>query len=43
MAQTGPVMHALPAAQGAQDFRALRRKLDPRGRFLNEHVRMLLG
>ena len=27
----------------AQDFRALRRKLDPRGRFLNDHVRMLLG
>ncbi|QDL53463.1 D-arabinono-1,4-lactone oxidase [Rhodoferax aquaticus] len=27
----------------AQDFRALRRRLDPQGRFLNEHVRMLLG
>ncbi len=27
----------------AQDFRSLRRKLDPQGRFLNEHVRMLLG
>ena len=27
----------------ANDFRALRRKLDPRGRFLNDHVRMLLG
>ena len=27
----------------ANDFRALRRRLDPRGRFLNEHVRMLLG
>jgi len=27
----------------AQDFRALRRKPDPQGRFLNEHVRMLLG
>jgi FAD/FMN-containing dehydrogenase len=25
------------------DFRALRRKLDPKGRFLNDHVRMLLG
>ncbi len=27
----------------AKDFRALRRKLDPKGRFLNDHVRMLLG
>ena len=27
----------------AGDFRALRRKLDPRGRFLNDHVRALLG
>ena len=27
----------------ATDFRALRRKLDPRGRFLNDHVRALLG
>ena len=27
----------------AQDFRALRRKLDPKGRFLNDHVRALLG
>ena len=27
----------------ADDFRALRRKLDPNGRFLNEHVAMLLG
>jgi FAD/FMN-containing dehydrogenase len=27
----------------AGDFRALRRKLDPRGRFLNDHLRMLLG
>jgi len=27
----------------AQEFRALRRKLDPKGRFLNDHVRMLLG
>jgi FAD/FMN-containing dehydrogenase len=27
----------------ANDFRALRRKLDPRGRFLNDHLRMLLG
>lgn len=27
----------------AADFRALRRKLDPKGRFLNDHVRMLLG
>jgi FAD/FMN-containing dehydrogenase len=27
----------------ADDFRALRRKLDPQGRFLNDHVRMLLG
>lgn len=27
----------------ANDFRALRRKLDPQGRFLNDHVRMLLG
>jgi FAD-linked oxidoreductase len=27
----------------ANDFRALRRRLDPKGRFLNEHVRMLLG
>ena len=27
----------------ANDFRALRRKLDPGGRFLNDHVRALLG
>jgi FAD/FMN-containing dehydrogenase len=27
----------------AGDFRALRRELDPKGRFLNEHVGMLLG
>ena len=27
----------------ANEFRALRRKLDPKGRFLNDHVRMLLG
>ena len=27
----------------AADFRALRRKLDPQGRFLNDHVRALLG
>ena len=27
----------------AEDFRALRRKLDPKGRFLNDHVRILLG
>lgn len=27
----------------AAEFRALRRKLDPQGRFLNDHVRMLLG
>ena len=27
----------------ADDFRALRRKLDPQGRFLNDHLRMLLG
>jgi len=27
----------------AEAFRALRRKLDPKGRFLNEHVRMLVG
>jgi FAD-linked oxidoreductase len=27
----------------AEDFRALRRKLDPKGQFLNDHVRMLLG
>ncbi len=27
----------------ADDFRALRRSLDPKGRFLNDHVRMLLG
>jgi len=27
----------------AADFRALRRKLDPRGRFLNDHVRALFG
>jgi FAD/FMN-containing dehydrogenase len=27
----------------AADFRALRRELDPTGRFLNEHVGMLLG
>lgn len=27
----------------AEDFRALRRRLDPQGRFLNDHLRMLLG
>jgi FAD/FMN-containing dehydrogenase len=27
----------------ADDFRALRRRLDPQGRFLNDHLRMLLG
>jgi FAD/FMN-containing dehydrogenase len=27
----------------AEAFRALRRRLDPRGRFLNDHLRMLLG
>jgi len=27
----------------AEDFRALRRKLDPEGRFLNDHLRMLFG
>ncbi|RFO94712.1 FAD-dependent oxidoreductase [Rhodoferax lacus] len=27
----------------AGDFRALRRRLDPKGRFLNDHVRALLG
>jgi FAD/FMN-containing dehydrogenase len=27
----------------AEDFRTLRRRLDPRGRFLNDHLRMLLG
>lgn len=27
----------------AEDFRKLRRKLDPQGRFLNDHLRMLLG
>ncbi|WP_337268576.1 D-arabinono-1,4-lactone oxidase [Oryzifoliimicrobium ureilyticus] len=27
----------------AHDFRTLRRELDPQGRFLNEHIRMLLG
>lgn len=27
----------------AGDFRALRRKLDPNGRFLNDHLRMLFG
>ncbi|KAB0682723.1 D-arabinono-1,4-lactone oxidase [Aureimonas leprariae] len=27
----------------ADDFRQLRRELDPKGRFLNDHVRMLLG
>ena len=34
------VMHLYPRAN---DFRALRRQLDPAGRFLNDHVRMLLG
>ncbi len=27
----------------AGDFRALRRRLDPKGRFLNDHLKMLLG
>ncbi|MDR3374623.1 MAG: D-arabinono-1,4-lactone oxidase [Ancalomicrobiaceae bacterium] len=27
----------------ANDFRELRRKLDPKGRFLNDHLRLLLG
>lgn len=27
----------------AEDFRALRRRLDPQGRFLNDHLRMLFG
>ncbi len=27
----------------ADDFRTLRRELDPKGRFLNDHIRMLLG
>lgn len=27
----------------AGDFRALRRELDPNGRFLNDHIRLLLG
>lgn len=27
----------------AEDFRSLRRRLDPNGRFLNDHLRMLLG
>jgi len=27
----------------ANDFRALRKKFDPKGRFLNDHMRMLLG
>jgi FAD-linked oxidoreductase len=27
----------------AEDFRALRRKMDPKGRFLNDHLRMLFG
>lgn len=34
------VTHLYPRAN---DFRALRRRLDPAGRFLNDHVRMLLG
>ena len=34
------VTHLYPRAG---DFRALRRRLDPAGRFLNDHVRMLLG
>ncbi len=34
------VTHLYPHAN---DFRALRRRLDPAGRFLNDHVRMLLG
>ncbi|MBO0906423.1 D-arabinono-1,4-lactone oxidase [Jiella sonneratiae] len=37
---TDDVTHLYPRAD---DFRALRRRLDPNGRFLNEHVRMLLG
>ena len=37
---TGDVTALYPRAN---DFRALRRKLDPRGRFLNDHVRALLG
>jgi FAD/FMN-containing dehydrogenase len=27
----------------ARDFRALRRRLDPEGRYLNDHLRMLFG
>jgi FAD/FMN-containing dehydrogenase len=27
----------------AKDFRALRRRLDGEGRFLNDHLRMLFG
>ena len=37
---TDDVTHLYPRAG---DFRALRRRLDPAGRFLNDHVRMLLG
>ena len=37
---TDDVTHLYPRAG---DFRALRRRLDPKGRFLNDHVRMLLG
>jgi FAD-linked oxidoreductase len=34
------VTHLYPKAE---EFRALRRRLDPQGRFLNDHLRMLLG
>ncbi|MDX0422356.1 FAD-binding protein [Sinorhizobium medicae] len=37
---TEDVTHLYPRAG---DFRALRRELDPNGRFLNEHLKMLLG
>jgi FAD-linked oxidoreductase len=37
---TEDVTHLYPRAN---DFRALRRQFDPKGRFLNDHLRMLLG
>ncbi|AEH77653.1 probabable FAD-linked oxidoreductase [Sinorhizobium meliloti SM11] len=37
---TDDVTHLYPRAG---DFRALRRELDPKGRFLNDHLKMLLG
>jgi FAD/FMN-containing dehydrogenase len=37
---TDDVTHLYPRAQ---EFRALRRRLDPKGRFLNDHLRMLFG